>query len=344
MHYDIGIDLGTQTVRAVLRKQGAVLEEASMLAFRDGRDAPVYGGTAARDLIGRTCENMTVERPLKDGVLENNLLAERLFRWLFRNSGILEKRRFNALITCAPFARPVQREALMLAAKTAGADQVSLVRSDCVHALGAGLNLKAPEAKLVMDVGAGKVTATLFTFGRVAAFDYLPYGLERVDERIQQAVRAHAGYRIGLSSAEEIKRTLGSALPSAAPKDVIMHMSGFSIAERLPGRFDVETAPVLRACEDVVREMVTLLSGVVDGAPEELSADLNDAGVMLTGGGALLTGLDKRVGDQLGVPCAIADAPGGCGARGLQTLMDDPDAFEAAFQTERVGDGWRSGV
>ena len=342
MHYDIGIDLGTQNVRACLRKQGAVVEEADMLAFREGRDIPVYGGTAARELVGRTCENMSVAQPLKDGVLENNILAERMFRWLFRQTGILEKRRFNALITCAPFTRPVQREALIVAARSAGADQVALVRSDCVHALGAGLDVNAPEAKLVMDIGAGKVTATLITMGRVAAFDYMPYGLERIDERIQQAVRMHAGFRIGRSSAEEIKRTLGSALPSAAPRDVIMHMSGFSIAERLPGRFDVETGPVLRACEDVVREIVSLVSGVVDGAPEELSADLNDAGVVLTGGGALLTGIDKRVGDQLGVPCAIADAPAGCGVRGLQALLEDPEAFETAFQAENIGDAWRT--
>ena len=267
MRWDVGIDLGTENVRMAELKTGPVLEEAAALAFRDGRETPVCGGNAAERLYGRTCMGMSVVRPLRDGVLENSFNADRMFHWLYRRMDTVNpRRRFNALITCAPFARPVQMEALLAAATDAGATSAALVRGDAAAALGAGLDLNAPEAKLVVDVGGGKLSATLFTFGRVAAYGHLPYGMGRIDERVERILRVESGYRIGRTAAREIKHTLGSALPEAAPRDVIMHMTGFSIADRLPRNFDVETKPVLDACEDVVRELAGLCASVVDGA------------------------------------------------------------------------------
>lgn len=342
MRWDVGIDLGTQNVRMAELKQGPMLEAAAALAFREGRDTPVCGGDAAARLYGRTCEGMTVQRPLRDGVLENNFTADRMFHWLYRQlDTVNRRRRFNVLITCAPFARPVQMEALLTAAMDAGAASVALVRADAAAALGAGLDLNAPEAKLLVDVGDGKLSATLFTFGRVAAYGYLPYGMGRIDQRIQRIIRTDFGYRIGRTGAMEIKHTLGSAQPGSAPSDVIMHMTGFSIADRLPRHFDVETRPVLEACEDVVRELAGMCASVVDNAPEELSADLNDAGAVLTGAGAEMTGLDKRIGDALGIPCRVADAPGTCAIRGLYRIMEDPDAYAPMFLEQKSATVWR---
>lgn len=342
MRWDVGIDLGTENVRMAELKQGPMLEAAAALAFREGRDTPICGGDAAARLFGRTCEGMRVERPLRDGVLENSFTMDRMFHWLYRQMDTVNrKRRFNALITCAPFARPVQMDAMLTAAIDAGAASAALIRSDACVALGAGLDLNAPEAKLLVDVGGGKLSATLFTFGRVAAYAYLPYGMGRVDERIQRIIRTDCGYRIGRTSAIEIKHTLGTALPALAPADVVMHMTGFSMADRLPRNFMVETKPVLDACEDVVRELAGLCASVVDNAPEELSADLNDTGVVLAGGGAEMTGLDKRIGDALGIPCRVADAPGACGIRGLYKIMQDPDAYPAAFMERKNSTVWR---
>lgn len=342
MRWDVGIDLGTENVRMAELKQGPMLEAAAALAFREGRDTPICGGDAAARLFGRTCEGMRVGRPLRDGVLENSFTMDRMFHWLYRQMDTVNrKRRFNALITCAPFARPVQMDAMLTAAIDAGAASAALIRSDACVALGAGLDLNAPEAKLLVDVGGGKLSATLFTFGRVAAYAYLPYGMGRVDERIQRIIRTDCGYRIGRTSAIEIKHTLGTALPALAPADVVMHMTGFSMADRLPRNFMVETKPVLDACEDVVRELAGLCASVVDNAPEELSADLNDTGVVLAGGGAEMTGLDKRIGDALGIPCRVADAPGACGIRGLYKIMQDPDAYPAAFMERKNSTVWR---
>ena len=341
MRWDIGIDLGTQSVRMAELKGGPVMSAPAALAFREGYRAPICAGDIAQRLVGRTCEGVSVVYPLRDGVLENNLYAARMFQWLFRRSeGVNTRRRFRAIITCAPFARPVQREAMLTAAIDAGAAEAMLVRSDAATAIGAGLDLNAPEAKLLVDVGAGKITATLFTFGRVAAFGYLPYGLNRIDERIRRILRSDFGYRVGVSTSEEIKNTLGSAMPDKAPRDVIMHATGIDLAKRMPVNFDVETKPVLDACEDVVAEITRLVSTVVDNAPEELSADLNDAGVVLAGGGAVMTDLDRRVGQALGIPCRVADAPEGCAIRGLCRIMEDPDAYRAMLQERQSRQVW----
>ena len=341
MRWEIGMDLGTQSVRVAELKNGPVLTAPAALAFREGNRVPICAGEIAQRLVGRTCQGVSVVRPLRDGVLENDLYAARLFQWLFRRSeGVNTRRRFGAMITCAPFARPVQREAMLTAAIDAGAAEAMLVRSDAVAALGAGLDLNSPEAKLVVDVGAGKITATLFTFGRVAAFGYLPYGLGRIDERIRHILRTDYGYRVGEQTSEEIKHTLGSAMPDKAPQDVIMHAAGIHLARRMPANFDVETRPVLQACEDVVAELTRMLNAVVDNAPEELSADLNDAGAVLTGGGAAMTELDRRVGQALGIPCRVADAPESCAIRGLYRLMQDPDAYPGALLERQSRQVW----
>ncbi len=341
MKWDIGIDLGTQSVRVAELNDGPVMSASAALAFREGNRVPICAGDIAERLVGRACQGVEVVYPLRDGVLENNLYAASLFQWIFKRSeGVKGRRRFGAMITCAPFNRPVQKEALLTAAIDAGAAEALLVRSDAAAAVGAGLDLNSPEAKLLVDVGAGKMTCTLFTFGRVAAFGYLPYGLNRIDDRVRRILRSDFGYRVGKAQSEEITRTLGSAMPDKAPKDIIMHATGIAMKDRKPVNFDVETKPVLDACEDVVSELARLCCSVLDNAPEELSADLNDSGAVLTGGGAALADLDRRLGQALGIPCRVADAPETCAIRGLWKIMDDPKAYAGMLQGQQSRQVW----
>ena len=341
MRWDIGIDLGTQSVRMAELKNGPVMSAPAALAFREGNRVPICAGEIAERLVGRTCQGVEVVYPLRDGVLENNLYAASLFQWLFKRSdGVNTRRHFGAMITCAPFARPVQREAMLTAAIDAGAAEAALVRSDAAAAVGAGLDLNGPEAKLLVDVGAGKITCTLFTFGRVAAFGCLPYGFGRISDRVRRILRSDYGYRVGKAASEEIVHTLGSAMPDKAPRDIIMHATGIAMKERKPANFDVETRPVLDACEDVVAELCRLVNTVVDNAPEELSADLNDVGAVLTGGGAALTELDRRLGNALGIPCRVADAPETCAIRGLWRIMEDPNRYAEMLQDKQSRQVW----
>lgn len=342
MRWDIGIDLGTQNVRVAELKSGPMMDIPACMAFREGTMSPICAGEIAQRLIGRTCEGVSVHYPLSDGVLENNFYAERLIHWLFQKSeGVKRRRHYGTIIACQPFARPVQREALLNAAIEAGAADAMLVRSDVASALGAGLDIQAPEARLLVDVGAGKVSATLFTYGRVAAYGYLPYGLNRIDERIQRIMRMKFGYRVGWAAAAEIKHTLGNAMPDKAPRDIIMHTTGVSMAQRLPMNFDVETQPVLDACEDVVSEIARMCQAVVDAAPEGLAADLNDTGAVLAGAGATMTELDRRLGQAMGIPCRVADAPATCGARGMARIIENPTPWASMMQGRQTRSVWR---
>lgn len=328
MRWDIGIDLGTETARVAEYRHGLILEAAAKVAFRDGRDIPICCGDVAGRIEGRTCQGVRVFAPIKDGVLSNNMYADRYLRWAYRQCPETTRgKRFTAMITCAPFCRPVQREALLSAATDAGAIEASLVRTDAAAAIGAGLSINEPEAKMIVDIGAGKITATVFSMGRVSAFGYLPYGMNRIDERIVGIIRTEKGFRIGMKSARDIKHALGTALPETSVEELVMHMTGIQMESGMPRAFDIDVKPVVTACEDVVREIIHLCNTVLSMCPHGAAADLFDSGVILTGSGALLQGLAKRIGDSLHVPCKIANGPSQCAGNGLLKIMEDPDAY-----------------
>lgn len=332
MRWDLGIDLGTENIRMAAAGRGVILGAPALLTLREGSESPFAAGEAAHALLGRTCEGMRVVAPLRDGVLENNMYAEKLLRWAIQQQESGKKaRRPAVLITHAPHARPVQQEALMRSAIEAGAGEASLIRSDVAAALGTGMDILAPEAKMIVDVGAGSMTATLFTLGRMAATATLPFGLDRIDETIIRMLRTEEGFLIGARTAAELKQTLGSALPSAA-EGVPMQAAGINIKERIPEMRAVSPELVWRACDGLVRELITMCASVMENAPEELAADLNDAGVMLVGGGARLSGLDKRIGDAFGVPCSIAEAPEACAAKGMEEYIDNTARYEKVLE------------
>lgn len=336
MRWDLGVDLGTRNVRMATLADGPVLAAPSAVLLRDGREQPIAAGEAAYQLFGRTAPDTQVCFPLRDGALANNLYAEKLLKWLLNQSDEKKRgRRARVLISCASFARPVQREALLLSAVDAGAGEVALVRSDAAMAVGAGLKLLEPQASLVVDLGAGKLTATLFTRGLVAAGAHLPYGMNRIDARIQQLLQARDGFLIGPKTACEIKEAFSHAAGDAA-QGVEMRAAGIRACSRLPEYVDVTPDTVTDAMEDVLHALTEMCQSVIDNAPEELAADLNDAGAVLVGGGARIPGLDKRIGDRLGIPCRVADAPEACGVVGLYEMMKNPDLYEDLFLQKMI--------
>ena len=332
MRWDTGIDLGTANVRMADVESGLALDEPALEALRDD-DSVAYIGENAWRLLGREPEGIKVSGPLRDGVPESTLHTLRMFQWLLRRSDVGRRRR-ALLISCAPSARPAYREALMQCALDAGASDVALVRSDAASALGSGIDLMGPQATLLLDVGAGKMTATLFSMGREVAFDSLPYGMNRVNERLMAALRSDYGFSVGWRTAEEIKLALATAHPEDAPA-VTARAAGLDMRDRLPRLAEISSELVTRICQDPLREFMGVCQSVIAGAPEELSADLNDVGATLAGGGAAIPGLDKLIGDRLGIPCSIADAPSLCAIKGLNAMLLEPDRY-AALIWERM--------
>lgn len=327
MRWDTGIDLGTANVRMADADAGLTLDEPALIAMREDGSA-AYAGENAWRLLGREPKGLTVAGPLRDGVPESTLYTQRMFQWLFMRADADKRRRHSVLVSCAPFARPAYREALMQAALDAGATDVGLVRSDAMSALGSGVDLMGPQATFLIDVGAGKMTATLFSMGREVAFGSLPYGMNRLNERIIAALRAGYGFSVGLRTAEEIKLALASAHPGDMSQ-VKARAAGLDVFDRAPRMVELSPEMIAELALDPLRELMGVCQAVIANAPEELSADLNDVGATLAGGGAQLPGLDKLIGDRLGIPCTIAEAPALCGIKGLNALLLEPDRYQA---------------
>ncbi len=325
MRWDVGIDLGSANVRMATMENGLILDEPAMIAMRNDEQV-AYIGEGAWRLLGREPRGMHVAAPLRDGVPESTLYTTAMFQWLFRKSGD-RKRRFSALISCSPAARPAYREALMQSALDAGASDVALVRSDTVSALGSGVDLMGPQTTFVIDVGAGKMTATLLAMGREIASGSVPYGMGRINERIIAALRADYGFAIGWRTAEDVKLALSSAHPGDLSK-VKTRAAGLDIYERAPRLAEISPELIARLCIDPLQELMGVCQSVIAEAPEEVSADLNDIGAVLTGGGSQIPGLDKLIGDRLGIPCSIAESPALCGIKGINSMLLEPDRYE----------------
>ena len=327
MRWDTGIDLGTANVRMADADDGMILNEPALMALREDGSA-AYAGAAALRLLGREPQGMTVAGPLKDGVPESTFHTQRMFQWLMRRGESEKRRRRSVLVSCAPFARPAYREALMQCALDAGASDVALVRSDTVSALGSGVDLMGPQATFLVDVGAGKMTATLFSMGREVAFGSLPYGMDCINERIVNTLRADYGFGIGWRTAEDIKLALATAHPGDA-SDIKAQAAGLDIDQRLPRVAEISPELIMKLCQDPLRELMGVCQAVISEAPEELSADLNDVGAVLAGGGAAIPGLDKLIGDTLGIPCSIADSPALCAIKGINAILLEPDRYSS---------------
>ena len=332
MRWNIGIDLGTENLRMAEPGSGAHLEAPALLALKEGWDGPVAVGPAAQVLLGRSGTDTRLVAPLRDSVLENNLYAEQLLTWALQQRAEEKRmRRPSLLLTQAPHARPVQQDALLRAALDAGAAEAMTLRSDVAAALGAGMDPLAPEGRMVVDVGAGSMTASVFTLGRLAASETLPYGLNRIDELLIRSLRAEEGFSVGRRTAAELKHTLGSA-QGGASEGAPMQVAGIDMVSRLPRLRPIAPERVQQACEGLVRELVQLCVAVLAAIPEELAADLNETGLVLCGGGATLSGLDKRLGDALGIACRTEEAPAACAVKGLVAYMGAPHRWETALR------------
>ena len=335
MRWDIGIDIGTENTRAAMLGEGIVTDMPSCIAFRGDQEDPFAYGREAYALRGRAGGNLRVAYPLTDGVLMNASDMGRVLRRVERDSDMrdLLGKRLSCVLTCAPFARQVQQDAMLSTTLDTGAGEAVLMRSDMACAVGAGMDVHAPEAFLVVDVGAGKITCTLFTMGRVAAFGYIPYGISRLDGDIMRAVREKRAHVIGAVTAREIRHALGSADANAYSAQVKMTVSGLSVEKRIPEHFDVQATDVADVFRDFTRELARMCRGTLTDIPEELAADLNDTGCMLVGGGAHLAGIDKLLERETGVPCHVADVPEMCAVWGLFHMMTDAEEYETGVMS-----------
>ena len=324
--WELAIDLGTAFVRMADAEKGIVVNEPAYIAVHDN-GTPVCFGETAYTLCGREPEGITVGTCLKNGTLENPEYANLLIRYLMRRLDGDRRKRHSLLLSYSPLSRGTQSDALMNAALDAGASDVALVRSDAVGALGSGVDILSPKATFVIDMGAGKISATLFSLGREVAYKSLSYGMNVINDRIIDMLRREAGFHIGFQTAEELKISLASAHHGDVPS-YTARAAGYNAETRMPAIMELAPEPVLKICAEPLNELINMCRDVIVFAPEELSADLNDCGAILTGGGAALPGIDKLISDNLHMPCTIAESPATCAIKGLHSMLLESGRYE----------------
>ncbi|SDK63248.1 rod shape-determining protein [Streptomyces indicus] len=327
---DIGIDLGTANTLLYARGQGIVLNEPSVVAVKEGSRAALAVGTEAKQTIGRTPGSITAIRPLKDGVISDYEAAEEMIRAFVRRA-VPGRRPRTRMVVCVPSGvTPVERRAIVHAAQRAGARQVHLIEEPMAAAIGAGLPVEEPRGSMVVDIGGGTAEVAVISLGGIVTSQSLRVGGDRFDTAITDHVRREHALLIGERTAEDIKVAIGSAWP--VPGEDAFEMRTFAVRGRekvggLPKTVDLTVAEVRAALDEPVEAIVEAVKATLEECPPELSGDVMEHGIVLTGGGALLPGLDLRLSASTGIPVTVAEQPLDSVAMGCGRCVEDFDAL-----------------
>jgi rod shape-determining protein MreB len=323
---DIGIDLGTANIVVHVRGRGIVLSAPSIIAI-DRRDRSVVAvGHDAKAMLGRTPDYIEVIRPLKGGVIADIDAAEMMLRQLV---GRVRRQPFgrSRMIIGVPFGiTPVEERAVRELAIQAGAHSVHLVQQPIAAAIGAGLPIHEPGGHVVVDLGAGTTEVAVMSLSGVVLCQSGRLAGDDLNEAIIQYIKKHYNVLVGERRAEEIKLTLGARRASGEPQRI--EVKGADVVARVPKAIVITEDEVREAVHDCLSGIVATIRSSLERTPPEIAADMVDNGIVLTGGGALLTGLDEVVHKETHLPVAVAAEPLSCVARGLGTLLGDMGLLE----------------
>lgn len=326
MNWNIGLDIGTSGVRMAVKERGVVYRQSAAIARRVGNAETLAVGNEALKMLNRVPEDVQVGFPMLGGVIADEDLLRRWYQYLLRHvlsAGLVHRPR--VLLSCAPQVQLSMRRVMVALMMDAGASACSVVRSDAAAALGAPLEISKPQARLVVDLGAGSMCAAVIAGGRVIRSRSLPYGMQSVDEAIVRRMRVAHKMVLSHKAAEELKLSLVGASAPTAPSAAIAAMDAVS---GFPRHYEVRADELKDAAQPIVSQLMELIHQVLDGLSPELAADLSDGGVVLTGGGAQLFGLPLMIAERFNMACHLTDDPSACVARGLSKIMDSQDTYD----------------
>ena len=324
---DIGIDLGTANTRIHVRGRGIVLSEPSIIALDRTNHSVVAVGHAAKAMLGRTPGGIDVIRPLKDGVIADFDAAQRMLRdMLGRVQGKHPWRRARMIIGVPYAITPVEKRAVREAAGQAGAHAVYLVEQPTAAAIGAGLPIHEPGAHVVVDIGGGTTEVAVISLSGIVHCQSTRTAGDELNEAIAQYLKKHYGMLVGERRAEEIKLVLGARRSDGEPQQI--EVKGSDAVARVPKAITITEDEVRDAVHDCIGSIVASVRSSLERTPPEIAADMVDSGIVLTGGGALLRGLDEIIHKETHLPVTIARDPLTCVVRGLGALLEDIKLLE----------------
>jgi rod shape-determining protein MreB len=304
---DLAIDLGTANTCIFAQGRGIVLNEPSIVALNTLRGSVEAVGTEARDMLGRVPGHITPVRPMKDGVIADFDALEKMLASFLRKASHGRVRRPRLIIGVPAEITPVERRAVKESAVRVKANAIHLVDEPMAAAVGVGLPITEPAGSMVVDIGGGTTDIAVISMAGVVYGRSLRVAGHRMDDAIEQYMRRTHRLFVGERTAEQIKVEIGSAAPLDAPKE--MEVRGRHVAEGVPRAVRITDADIREALDEPVRAIIQAVRDALEQVPPELSADIYDRGLTLTGGGALLKGLDRRLRDETGLPVQVAADP-----------------------------------
>lgn len=326
---DLAIDLGTANTLIYIRGQGIVLNEPSVVAIRthNGQKTVTAVGADAKRMLGRTPGNITAIRPLKDGVIADFQVTEKMLQHFIakvhENSFFPPSPRVLVCVPCK--STQVERRAIRESVVSAGAREVRLIEEPMAAAIGAGLPVEKASGSMVVDIGGGTTEIAIISLNGIVYAESVRIGGDRFDEAIITHVRRNYGSLIGDATAERIKKEIGCAYPSSGVLREI-DVRGRNLAEGVPRSFTLNSDEILEALQEPLSAIVQAVKSALEQSPPELASDIAESGMVLTGGGALLKDLDKLLSEETGLPVIVADDPLTCVARGGGRAMELMDA------------------
>jgi len=336
---DLAIDLGTANTLIYVRGKGIVLDEPSVVAIRqeggpNGKKVIQEVGLAAKQMLGRTPGNITAIRPMKDGVIADFTVTEQMLKHFIRK--VHSSRLFKPsprIIICVPCgSTQVERRAIRESAIGAGASRVYLIEEPMAAAIGADLPVGEPTGSMVVDVGGGTTEVGVIALGGLVYKGSVRVGGDKFDEAIINYIRRNYGMLIGETTAEQIKKEIGSAFPGSEVRE--KEVKGRNLAEGIPRSFTISSNEILEALTDPLNSIVSAVKSALEQTPPELAADIAEKGMVLTGGGALLRDIDRLLMEETGLPVVIAEDPLTCVVRGSGMALEKMERLASIFTND----------
>ena len=327
---ELGIDLGTANILVYLKGKGIVLREPSVVAVNTTTKRLVAVGEEARMMLGRTPGNIVAIRPMCEGVIADYSTTQKMLEYLIAK--VCGKRRMlkpTVIVAVPSQVTPVEKRAVVQAAKSAGAKQAYPIEEPLAAAIGAGLPISHPGGNMIIDVGGGTTDIAVISLNGIVSSKSIRVGGNKMDEVIQRHIKTKYSLMIGDRTAEEIKMKIGSAYP--LEQELLLEVRGRDLVAGLPKTIEVTSGEVREALMEPIMAIVDRVKSVLEQTPPELSSDIIERGIILTGGVALIRGFDKLLSKQTGIPVHVAEDPLSCVAMGCGRALDQIEVIRDQF-------------
>jgi rod shape-determining protein MreB and related proteins len=330
----IGIDLGTVNSLVFIPKKGIVLQEPSVVAVSVNDNSILAVGEAAKEMTGRTPDTIRVYRPMREGVIADYRVTLAMIRYFLKK--VIPRYQFfkpEVLVSVPAGITSTERRAVVEATTSAGARAAYVAKEPILAAIGAEIPINSSSGHMIVDIGGGTTEVAVISLGGIVVCSSLRVAGDKMDQAISEYVRRKYNLAIGENAAEEIKMKIGCAIP--VKPELTMDIRGRDLAQGLPKTVKLTSSEISQAVQEPLQEIIQVIKLLLRETPPELSADIMDKGMILSGGGSLLKNIDQSISQATGVPCFVAQDPLTCVARGAGAVLDNLEVYKRTIMAKR---------